>query len=122
MSKHNKVRPVVKLYCLPKLKEDELRRLFGAIVATACLMLTHFGVKGEDDILVLFVPDSMKYGLGNEILVEIDLPMPPEVSSGQLLFLSRVATRFGQTVKGFFPKSSVQCTPYRFDPANSWTS
>jgi|SRR3989344_2217834 len=119
MSNPDKVKPVVKVYCLPKLKEDRLQKLHKAIVATALVALDGFGIKSEADLLVLFPPDSMKYGLGSEILVEVDLPMHPDVRH---VHFDEIAAKFGKVVKKFFPKSFVQCTPYRFDPANSWTS
>ena len=121
MSKADKVKSVIKLYCLPEMNEHQLQQLHKVVVETALTALDGFNVKSEQDMLVLFPPDSMKYGLGSEVLVEVDLPMHPAVRGENLL--PEIAEKFGKTVKKFLPKDTfVQCTPYRFDPANSWTS
>lgn len=63
---------VIKVWCLPVLSQDALQNLFKEIVAAVIATVPTPGVKNENDMLVLFPADLMAYGLGKEILVEID--------------------------------------------------
>lgn len=61
--------PVVKLYCLPHINEKKMNEMYEMITKTIA------GIKElkitTDDITVLFVPDMMEKGLGDEIIVEV---------------------------------------------------
>jgi len=62
---------VIKVWCLPTLSQEALLSLFKDIVA-AVVAIEKLGVKSENEMLVLFPPDTMTYGLGKEVLVEVD--------------------------------------------------
>lgn len=111
---------VVKLYCLPETKEGDLRNLHRRILE--CMGTLKIGVRNEDDLLVLFVPDMMKFGLGDEILVEIDLFDDPRLNIDEWKRQS-VAHQVGLVVKRHFPSSTVQCHVYSFSTKNGlWNS
>ena len=60
---------IVKVWCLPEEEEDTLRALQQNIVQ-GLTEVTELRVRTEEDIVILFPPDSMKYGLGTEIFIE----------------------------------------------------
>jgi hypothetical protein len=61
---------VIKVWCLPKMAEDQLRQLHVKIVA-AVVGITVLRLKDENDMVCLFPPDMMSYGLGEEIIIEV---------------------------------------------------
>jgi len=95
---------VVKVWCLPRTEEDKLHALFTNIVDAVVDL--KIGIESEKDMVVLFPPDMMTYGLGTEVMVEItnapgdDIPREP-------------ARRIGEIVKGAFPDAYVQCSVLR---------
>lgn len=111
--------PVIKVWCLPKLTESYLKDLFMGIV-DAAKSIPELGLKDEHSMTVLFPTDAMKYGLGEEIIVEAAILMKPERDEE---VRQRLAQALGRRVKGFFPKANVQCFVFPFEPAQgSWTS
>ena len=61
---------IVKVWCLAEKEEAELKEIHKSIVS----VLTgrkRIGVRNQRDLLVLFPPDLMSYGLGSEILIEV---------------------------------------------------
>jgi len=95
---------VIKLWCLPRVDEDNLHALFTKIVDAVVDL--KIGIESEKDMVVLFPSDMMAYGLGTEVIVEItnapgdDIPREP-------------ARRIGEIVKGAFPDAYVQCSVLR---------
>lgn len=76
----------VKVWCLPANEtEEQLRELHKSIVR-AMQDLPPLEIVDENDMLVLFVPDMMKYGLGNEILVEVEFPPTMEWAERAKIF------------------------------------
>ncbi|MBU1102822.1 hypothetical protein KJ853_04200 [Patescibacteria group bacterium] len=69
----------------------------------------------------LFPPDLMLYGLGEEIIVEIDgLFAKPERT---LEVCHRLAACVGSAIKNLYPKAKVECFITNFYPAQGfWTS
>ena len=64
---------IIRVSCLPNMSEKELRVLFESIVlATEAVSDLHIK-KGEGRNLftVLFPPDSMRYGLGLDVVIEV---------------------------------------------------
>ena len=56
--------PVIKVWCLPPGQtEDDLNNLHKLIVA-AVVSVPEIDLESEDDMTCLFIPDLMKYGLG----------------------------------------------------------
>jgi hypothetical protein len=70
------MKPVIKVWCLPHDQSEEsyVRLQLGIVnVVIAC----GIGVKDQNDMVVLLPPDLMKKGLGEEIIVEIDVYNQP---------------------------------------------
>ena len=106
----------IKVWCLPKLEEVDLNRLCESIIAeaTSIAPLRDAGYEGKDNILVLFVPDSMTHELGTEILIEVSGLKPgPDCDS---TIRGVLVKRLGELVKQLFPKSGVVCRAPAPDP------
>ena len=93
------MKPVIKVWCLPNCVESAYEGLFQSIVKR--LIITG-EIKTEDDLLVLFPPDLMRYGLGREIFVEIDWPNCPNSHDGP-----EILDRVMRVVSNFWPSASV---------------
>jgi len=117
--------PVIKVWCLPSGQtEDDLNRLHQAIVK-AVVSVSELGLKDQNDMTCLFPPDLMKYGLGEEIIIEIGgLFRKPERTQE---IRQRLAENVGRAVSGFYPKAKTECFVTTFvttiDSSNGfWTS
>ena len=100
---------VVKVWCLPRQTEAQLQSLHRALVAAT--VTPDIGVKGENDMMVLFPPDMMDYGLGSEILVEVShLPaIPPTMPYREYEALkSQLGTNLKMILEQRFPGAHVQ--------------
>lgn len=107
---------VIKVWCLPTQKEEELRELHKAIVA-AVVETNLIEVKNQNDMVVLFPSDLMKYGLGEEIIVEIGgLQRREGFSMSECL-----AERVGKAIQSSYPKARVECFINNFNMC-SWNS
>lgn len=110
--------PTVKIWCLPsKLKEKDLNGLHQAVVN----VMTEFpetGVDSESDMLNLFQPDLMTYGLGSEIKIEIsDLPVCDKETQ------DFIARGVGGVFQRRFPKARIFCTAECHNPeVGVWSS
>lgn len=101
------MRPVIKVWCLPKLEEEKLREIHRAIVAVA----EESGLKGENSIIVLFPTDMMMYGLGEEIYIEGDGFPVPSVTKP-------IAYHLSVAIGEFFPAAHVQCIINQLDSSS----
>ena len=112
---------VIKVWCLPSdQSEDDLNRLHQAIVK-AVVSVSELDVKDENDMVCLFPADLMKYGLGEEIIVEIgglpDMPMK------NVLIPIRLAENVGKSVSASYPKAIVKCSVEHFNSSKAvWIS
>lgn len=98
---------VVKVWCLPKLTEKRLKELHMAIVDVVALdVFKAFDVKNENDMVCLFPPDMMTYGLGSEIVVEVVASENKDITAD---LQGRLIARLGATVRLQFPKAKVIC-------------
>ena len=62
----------IKVWCLPiDQSEEDLNSLHQAIVKSV-VSVSETETKNENDMVCLFPADLMKYGLGQEIIIEID--------------------------------------------------
>jgi hypothetical protein len=78
-------------------------------------------LSSEQDMTVLFPPDMMTYGLGEEIIIEITgLFKKPE----RTRFVRHcLAVQLGSTVKKLFTNAKVECLVHPFNPVDGfWTS
>ncbi|MFH1169945.1 MAG: hypothetical protein V1704_00015 [Candidatus Vogelbacteria bacterium] len=99
--------PVIKVWGLPaNQSEDNLRILHGSIVA-AVVELKELGLYSENDMTVLFPPDRMSYGLGDEIIVEIDGLFQRRERTDDVI--RRLAKEVGSTISFLYPQAKVEC-------------
>ncbi len=114
--------PVIKVWCLPVSSEDTLQHLRQCIIGAACSVKV-LALKGEEDVTVLFPPDSMSYGLGLDIIVEITGLFEREERTREVI--QTLAFRVGKVFKQLFPKTkNVECFVYPFNPhiGGFWSS
>lgn len=112
---------VIKVWCLPSdQSESTLNRLHQAIVK-AVVSVSELCLKDENDMVCLLPPDLMNYGLGEEIIVEIDgLPDIPQKNER---VREQLAKCVGESVSALYPRAKVQCSARSFDPLQGvWTS
>lgn len=112
---------VTKVWCLPvDQSEDDLNRLHKAIVG-AVKAIRELGVKDENDMVCFFVPDLMKYGLGEEIIVEID--GVGDIDGRNSRVRIQLAGCVGRSVSKLYPDAKVKCVVRSFDPSEEeWSS
>lgn len=113
--------PIIKVWCLPANQtEEDLQKLHKAIVAAA-VGIPQLGLKNQDDMTCLFPPDLMKYGLGEEIIIEVtNLFETPERTQA---VCQKLAKNLGESVKALYPDAKVECLIHTFNPARGfWTS
>jgi len=111
----------VKVWYLPcDESEEDMNHLHQTIVS-AVKCFRELGIKNENDMLCLFVPDLMTYGLGDEILVEID--GVGDIEEGNSKTRIELATRVGRSVSTLYPDAEVKCVVKSFDPSEEeWSS
>lgn len=112
--------PIVRVWCLPTISEDDLIILYNAIVKTV-ESTPELGLEGKNAVTVLFPPDLMKFGLGEEIIIEVvGLFNKPECNS---TVCQKLARKLGRKAMEMFPSAKVECFIYLFNPANGfWSS
>ncbi len=113
--------PVIKVWCLPlRQTEADLKRLHQEIVK-AVTSIPEFGLKDENDMTCLFPPDLMKYGIGEEIIIEIGgLFEKPERTHE---VRQRLAKSVGKVVKELYPEAEIKCSVETIDPSKGfWSS
>lgn len=140
-----KRKPVVTVWCLPaNLSEGELRQISSEVVATFTSQ-PGLDIHSESDLVVLFPPDRMSYGLGSEIVitvegVEFNLSddRVPTVCSDPLRALAKEMADYvgrhlkpghdvlaGRLTRVFalrFPGASIQCTVRGANPYEGFAS
>ncbi len=111
---------VIKLWCLPTSDEEALRTLHKAVVA-AVISITELGMKDENDMTVLFPPDMMKYGLGQEIIIEVTrLFNKPELNT---VTRQKLSESLGKAVYSLYPSARVECFVNVHNPKQGfWSS
>lgn len=111
----------IKVWCLPQREESELKKITHDIIKTV-QEFHELKVRGEDDLLILFPPDSMKYELGVEVLIEV-LLTETWVPDRETRY--RLAENLGATVKTHVPETRVvECIVDFLDPLRHgfWSS
>lgn len=112
---------VIKVWCLPSdQSEDDLNRLHRVIVKAA-VSIPELCLQDENDMTCLFPADLMKYGLGEEIIVEID--GLPGILRENLIVREQLAKCVGESVSALYPKAKIKCSVREFSPSQGvWTS
>lgn len=112
--------PVIKVWCLSEQTEDVLRSIHKNIVC-AVVATEVFGLKDENDMTVLFPPDAMKYGLGQEIIIEVTGLFEGPKRTDEVRY--QLAKNIGKAVRLFFPDALIECFVYPFNPKQGfWSS
>ncbi len=110
---------VIKVWCLPRETEEELRRLHREIAGAVIEDVPELSLKTENDMTVLFPADMMEYGLGTEVVVEVSglsSKFAPSVRN-------RLAEVLGRALKAQYPGAKVMCYVTVFEPWQGfWTS
>ena len=110
--------PIIKVWCLPQESEEQLRLVHKSIVS-AVVAVSELGLKDQNDMTVLFPTDMMKYGLGEEIIIEVSLFEKPERTDE---VLNRLAVNVGMSLKRIYSKAKVECVVTTFNPRRGfWT-
>jgi hypothetical protein len=113
--------PIIKVWCLPANQtEEDLNKLHRTIVA-AVVSVSELKLKDQNDMIMLFPPDLMQYGLGTEIIIEIGgLFEKPERTEE---VRQRLAKTVGLEVHNLYPRAKVECSIQSFNPNQGfWTS
>ena len=106
--------PVIKVWCLPPNQDERKLKLLHERIVKAVVSIKVLGLKNENDMTCLFVPDLMQYGLGTEIVVEIfGLFEKPERTQS---VLDQLAFLVGKAVSESYPSTKkVECFVYPFN-------
>ena len=100
---------IVTVSCLPKMRQSRLKRLYlqigGVISRTPPLVKAGYSKPGET--LILFPPDSMRFGLGSEIYIKVDgLDECPECC---LATRQEFAQKLGALLQRTVPQAKINC-------------
>lgn len=112
----------VKVWCLPKIPQRQLQELHKGIVA-AVASVKETEVHSERDMLSLFPADMMSYGLGQEILVEINGVPEKMYASGSSDAKWELAAAVGKAVEVMFPNAHINSNVLSDNPEGAfWSS
>ena len=109
-------KPVIKVYLLPPWDEDQLQNCFHCLVE-AVKSIPVLQVRSEDDVIVLMNQDRMTYGLGTEILIEVDV-------SKYLVTIyeteDAIAKALVDVMQALLPDAHIQCKVHPFDTSRGF--
>ena len=108
-------KPIIKVYLLPAWNEGQYQACFNRLV-NAAKSVAALHVNSEDDIIILFSQDAMVYGLGTEIIIEIDLPQGLVVDTVE----QETADAIFAVVQEFLPNAYIQCKVSAFDTSRGY--
>ena len=114
--------PIVKVWCLPDGQtEGDLQSLYGRLV-DAVLAVTVLGLRDRHDVTFLFPTDLMKFGLGEEIIVEIGGLYEKTERTKEVQ--DKLAAAVGKVIKETYPEAKVEVFVSTFNPTTSgfWQS
>jgi hypothetical protein len=118
-------KPVVKAWCLPDLSEERLKELHQIIVGVFAALYPIVSVLSQDDLIVLFPPDSMEYGKGSEVLVEVTQLELPKLKRGAKRLRNDLARQLVIAVSSFLKTDhaiQVHCHVSRVDVHDGYYS
>lgn len=113
--------PIIKVWCLPaNQSEEDLRKLHKTIVA-AVIGVSELGLKDQNDMTCLFPPDLMKYGLGEEIIIEVTGLFDKPERTDEVR--QKLAKSIGEGVQALYPDAKIECSVEVMNPTKGfWTS
>jgi len=113
---------VIKVWCcLPSdQSEEDLNRLHRAIVK-AVVSVSDLCIKDENDMVCLFPSGLIKYGLGQEIIVEVS--GLPDIPQKNIIVRQTLARRVGQDVSALYTETRIELSVRGFNSSDGfWTS
>ena len=112
---------VIKVWCLPLNQDEDVLNLLHQAIVKTVVSVSELGVKDENDMVCLFPVDLMKYGLGKEIIIEIDgLPDMPRKNASVPV---QLAESVGKSVSVLYPEAKIKCSVEEFNPSKAvWIS
>ncbi len=112
---------VIKVWCLPPNQDEDVLNLLHQAIVKTVVSVSELGVKDENDMVCLFPTDLMKYGLGQEIVIEIDgLPDMPRKNTSIPV---QLAESVGKSVSVLYPEAKIKCSVEEFNPSKAvWIS
>ena len=112
--------PVIKVWCLPKSSERKLKKVYKCIIE-AVKSVIELGLKDDESITILFPTDMMKYGLGEEIIVEVTGLLVRTEHAREARQL--LAKAIGTVIKDLYPKAMIECFVFSYDHTQGfWTN
>jgi len=104
----------IKVWCLPKLSQKKLEKLLWDILEAIRDTdgMTEAGHTGTGNVLVLFPKDMMKFGLGDEVLIETEGLNATETTTFAR-FRQELAKKLGQVVQKHVPKAQIDSRVHR---------
>jgi phenylpyruvate tautomerase PptA (4-oxalocrotonate tautomerase family) len=115
--------PIVKVWCLPDGQtEGDLQSLYWKLVH-AVLVVNELGLRDDrHDVTFLFPTDRMKFGLGEEIIVEIGGLYEKTERTKEVQ--DKLAAAVGKVIKETYPEAKVKVFVSTFNPTTSglWQS
>ncbi len=113
--------PIIKVWCLPANQSEHELRMLHKIIVGAVISVKELGLKDQNDMTCLFPPDLMKYGLGEEIIVEVTGLFDKPERTDEVR--QRLAKELGEAIHILYPNAKVECTVEVINPAKGfWTS
>jgi hypothetical protein len=103
-------KPIIKLYLLPAWNEAQFRTCFNRLV-NAAKSVAALKISDASDLIILFSNDAMVYGVGAEILIEVELPKDLIVDDE---VETRTANAIHAAMQGLLPDAYIQCKVYPF--------
>jgi hypothetical protein len=105
------VKPIIKVYLLPATwGEADYHRYFKELLRAAC-SVNSLRVRSENDFLVLFPKDAMAYGVGTEIVIEIDVPAHFMLDVDNE---DEAVSAIFKVTQDLLPDAYIQCKLYKF--------
>lgn len=112
------MKPLIKVWCLPAdQSEQNLRKLHQAIVASM-VGIPELELKGENDMVCVFPPDLMKYGLGDEIIIEVTrVIIKHEERRSSFRVCDEIEVKLENCIRRLYPDAKVvECTVDLYRP------
>lgn len=113
--------PIIKVWCLPASQSEDGLRILHKTIVHAVVSVSKLGLKDQNDMTCLFPPDLMKYGLGEEIIIEVSGLFEKPERTGEVF--QELAKNLGESVHALYPDAKVECFIQSFNPTQGfWTS
>jgi len=110
MPETHAAKPIIKVFLLPAWDVAQFQTCFNRLV-NAAKSIAALKVNSPSDLIILFSHDAMVYGVGAEILVEVELPENLIVDGD---VENQTANAIYTVMQGLLPDAYIQCKVYPF--------